>query len=572
MNIFSDVSFNIIDHEDVGFNIIDELQQDNQFNIYNTEEIQEFFKNNVLIKNNISNTNNTETNNGIENISKLEYNNIFNIENVTTFLTFQEIIDCSSNLQLSPIGKPKTLSLLIDKKNTKNTKNTIAKSEYIEVPEFEWRVPTCGEYEKLQLYPVAIYGMFYTIFDTKFKLIRQTPTTMLTSFKARALYYIYDSNGYISETGEHIFTDTSRIFSNIGFGFELIVPSYNITIPSLDVFTIRAERDCEDLSPICIPNCKWEHPCYRSCGPRIFGRRICVKICSPIPIPTKSNLQLKFEKYTLPSVPLVRIPEVTIKLDINIIPEFEFDQQTAIKVYTDSFSVSEFAKGFAFSMEKLQETLEMNIQFEITKLIIGFTFRINKIQFQIGQGRSAQGINLTNLDIPIIEPFDICGNGKKLVSKIDSEGNLSLWYLLGTKYITLYEIIKKLIIPGTPEIIINFCKQTEIEFKYGLLFCPKEPVKLSFVVLTSTELYPFRDLNKINIPDIPKLDVPDIPRIPGLPIPKEWINSVNNSLDTALNRTRKNITEATRIIKDILENYKLYTYTENRVPLIVATG
>ena len=434
------------------------------------------------------------------------------------------------------------------------------------MPEFEWFVPRCEDNTPFYNFSIPLFANLELIFDLKFKLIRNTPTTMFTSLMARVLYNFYSTTGIIDQTGEHIFTDTSRTLSNPVIGFRFTVPSYNVTTPKLNLFSIRAVRSCEDLSPISIPNCKWEHPCRRSCGPRIFGRRICVNICSPIPIPTKSNLQLKFEPYNVPAKTLLNVPPTIVNFNVAIIPEIEFDMQTLYRIDYWPFS-QYFDANLELTTGKISE-LDYTLQFEITKLILGFTFRINNIQMTVG----GIGINLNNIEIPLIPKFDICGNGRKIVSHIDKDRKLSLWYLLGKKSVTLYDIIKDLIISGTPEIVINFCKQTEIEFQYGLLFCPKNTVMVSFVVFSTTTLSPFKDLNRFDIPDIPNLDVPDIPRIPGLPIPDEWRRKINNSIDTALNETTSKVTEATRIIKDILENFQTFTYTELRIPIIVKSG
>ena len=406
----------------------------------------------------------------------------------------------------------------------------------------------------------STFLLIRVIFDLKFKLIRNTPTTMFSSLMARVLY----TTGVNGETGEHIFTDTSRTLSNQVISFRFTVPSYNVTTPILNLFSIRAVRSCEDLSPISIPNCKWEHPCRRSCGPRIFGRRICVNICSPIPIPTKSNLQLKLEPYNVPAKTLLNVPSTIVNFNVAIIPEIEFDMQTLYRITNLPFPF--FDASLELTMGKISK-LDYTLQFEITKLILGFTFKINNIQMTVG----GIGINLNNIEIPLIPKFDICGNGRKIVSQTNKSGELTLWYLLGKKSITLYDIINDLIISGTPEIVINFCKQTKIEFQYGLLFCPKNTVMVSFVVFSTTKLSPFKDLNRFDIPDIPNLDVPDIPSIPGLPIPDEWRRRINN-LDTALNQTTSKVTEATRIIKDILENFQTFTYTELRIPIIVKSG
>jgi hypothetical protein len=556
-----DASFNVIDHEDASFNVIDELQQDNQFNIYNTEEILEFLKNNIEIKNNISNTNDAETE--IQNISKIEVNNILNEANVTNISLFQENVDCS--LPLSQIGKPKTLGLLINKYNRKedkdNRKEDKDKASDIEFPEFEKGVPKCSG---SSYFNATISGSTPTltlIFETKYKLIRETNTTMRTSLMARALYKITGSTDYIDDEGEHVFTDTTTTFSNIGVGFSLNVPGYDINIPSFTIPLPMIDRGCDDLSRICIPNCKWEHPCYRSCGPRIFGRRICVKICSPIPIPMKSDIHIKFNGYQIPSKKLFSIEETIIGLDFNVIPEFETDMQINYKLKAGSVSVK-FDGELKTAMKSLTD-VERSIQFEITKLVLGFTFRINKITMLVG----GKGINWTNIDIPIISKFDICGDGRKIVSYVDSKNKLSLWYLLGTENLKLYDIIKELIIPGTPEIVINFCKQTKLVIKYGFLICPDSAIVLSFVVKSNCQLYPFRDLNKFDIPDI-NLNIPSIPRIPGLPIPQDWMNSANYGINQAGKGTAEAINTAQKIVKDYLENIVVSVDKESRVPII----
>lgn len=410
--------------------------------------------------------------------------------------------------------------------------------------------------------------------------------------------YIYNKN-YITGFSKTISKDVTTKKNNF-YGFNLVIPEYNVDIPS---FTIPGwpsinwgcnKCESDDFPPFCA----WETKTKRFCK-RILGKKICVNL--DYFQPTKCLNEPVIVAKTFPSANLFNFQRTELEFSFQLIPDIEIDT-TLILGINAGVSVT-----LGDDPEVDAGTRFVNLQ--IKKLKIGLKIKIKKLHFSYG----GKGFTIKNLIIPIILPFDIFGGEKLLNIIADSQGNLSVWYLIKSFSFSVYDMLNVIVNAsdnvndningsedspsvndGTPlfgsnllqhiiknvgQIIVNFLKTTMVEITMGLLICPmpnpKEDVFLSFVISTSITSYPFKDLNKIEIPKIPEqyTKIPEIPENSSLPDrERELINSINKKALTPITSlAAKEIVNVTKFIKETLENISISVGLELPIPLILKT-
>lgn len=403
---------------------------------------------------------------------------------------------------------------------------------------------------------------------------------------------IYNKN-YITGTSKTI-SKNETVKKNNFYGFNLVIPEYNVHIPS---FTIPGWpsinfgcNECEsDEFP---PLCGWESKTKRFCK-RILGKKICVTF--EYFQPTKCFNEPVLVEKTLPSIHLFNFQRTQLEFSFQLIPDIEIDT-TLILGNTTGVSVT-----IGTDPDVDISTRFVNLQ--IKKLKCGVKMRIKKLHFSYG----SNGFTIENLIIPLILPIDIF-NGEKLLNIVaDSKGNLSVWYLLKSFSLSAHSMLNvntnsadnigelpsingistgifgqnllNKITGNMGKIVENILKDMVINVNMGLLICPmpnpKEDVFLSFVISGTMNCYPFKDLNKINIPTIPEqyTKIPKIPDNEFLPDEeRELINSINEkAMNPIISQATKEIVNITKFVKETLENVAITVTFELPIPLILKT-
>jgi hypothetical protein len=412
----------------------------------------------------------------------------------------------------------------------------------------------------------------------------------------RKLYFnnvvdIYNKN-YITGSSKTI-SKNELVEKNNFYGFNIAIPEYNVNLPS---FTIPGWpsinlgcNECEsDEFP---PLCGWESKSKRFCK-RILGKKICVTF--EYFQPTKCFNEPVLIQKTLPSVNLFNFQRTELEFSFQLIPDIEIDTTL---ILGNSFGVS-----VAVGSDPNIDAFTRFVNLQIKKLKFGMKMRIKKLHFSYG----SKGFNIENLIIPLILPIDIFSGQKLLNIVADANGNLSVWYLIRSFSFSVYDILNVIInasdntgespsidggsplfgsnllqriINNVGQIVVNFLKTTIVDINMGLLVCPmpnpKEDVFLSFVISTAITSYPFRDLNRIEIPKIPEqyTKIPKIPDNEFLPDEeRELINSINQkALEPITSFAAKEIVNVTKFIKETLENISITAKLEIPVPLILKT-
>lgn len=374
------------------------------------------------------------------------------------------------------------------------------------------------------------------------------------------------------------------------FGFNLVIPAFNVELPSFAIPkypTINNGcNECE--SPYLPPVCDWKTLYYKKCT-RIITRKVCVSV--PYYAPTKCLNELVFIDKTFPSVKLFDFKETKLEFSFQLIPNIEIDSITKVGITTGATVVigtdPKINVGTHF------------VSLDINKFKFGLKIKIKTLKFYYGD----TGFVINNLTIPLIPQYDILAGEKTLTIKADSSGNLTLWYLIKTYQVTLYDILNTLIpinsdndepssVNGNPpnkgnnllndiisksgDLVINFLKQTYLDIGFGLLICPlpkpNEDVFLSFVTQANISLEPFSQLNTIEIPTIPT----QYSKIPSIPnnniIPKEIVDLINNvnknALSPVTSLAEKEVVNSVNYIKTVIEAVKIKLSVQLPIPII----
>ena len=413
----------------------------------------------------------------------------------------------------------------------------------------------------------------------------------------RNLSEISEKN-YIINTSSTAITDKTTK-KNDFYGFKLIIPEYEKKLPS---FTIpgfprinwgcnECERD--DYPPLC----DWEKKKKKVCI-KIKGIKVCENI--NYYAPSKCLDEIVIEKKKIPEITLINIPKLDLEFSFQFIPDIEITTFLLLGVlegFTASYGTDPGVVPFGTRYHNLQ----------ILKLKIGLKMKIKKLQFYYDEGFSRKGFSIKNLTIPLKPAFDAFSGDKLLNIKADAAGNLSVYYLIDTIVMTLYDVLNIIIddvndindvTPGEPpsvngstpvkgsnllqkiiknagEVLINILKSTILTISMGVLICPtpnpKEEAFLSFVISASISSYPFQGLNKVKIPDIPsKYNIPNIPNNDYLSDNEtEQLNKINKkALQPAIKKAEKDIVIIADHIKNALEHVKIFAGVQIPITLI----
>lgn len=422
------------------------------------------------------------------------------------------------------------------------------------------------------------------------------------SFENKELYFTHTISSITKEyaTGKTVEAfSNKKTKNNDSYGFNLVIPGFSANLPS---FTIPNWPTINEGCNECIddewpPLCAWENKSIKKCK-KILGKKICVNI--PFYQPTKCINEIVFKPKTLPSVDFFNFKKTEIAFSFSIIPDIEVDTVMSLGA-TSGGSITIGDKPEI-------DTGTPIVNFAINTCKIGLKIRIDKLKLTYG----GQGINITNITIPIISTIDLFPGEKCLISEADAMGNLKLWYLIKSSYFSLYQILnvgldvvdtvegKIGVVEGevesltgttipkvgnllnhilsfnTPEIIINFLKQTNLNIACGMLICPlprpDELVYLSFVTSVWTTLSPFKNLNAIKIPSIPE-KYTNLPSIPSSNyIPDNVTDMINKSIKKAtqipLDLAAKEIVYIADYIKNNIENVEISVVASLPIPLI----
>ena len=394
---------------------------------------------------------------------------------------------------------------------------------------------------------------------------------------------------YPNNITKHFVKDDINKKNNF-FGFNLVIPAFNVELPSFSIPKYPSiNNGCNDCeSPYLPPLCDWKTLYYKKCT-KIMGKKVCISI--PYYAATKCSDELVFKDKTFPSVKLFDFKETKLEFSFQLIPNIEIDSITKVGITTG-------LKVVIGTDPKIDAGTHF-VSLDITKFRFGLKIKIKTLKFYYGD----TGFVINNLTIPLIPQYDILAGEKTLTIKADSSGNLTLWYLIKTYQVTLYDILNTLIpinsdndepssVNGNPpnkgnnllndiisksgDLVINFLKQTYLDIGFGLLICPlpkpNEDVFLSFVTQANISLEPFSQLNTIEIPTIPT----QYSKIPSIPnndiIPQEIVDLINNvnkkALSPITSLAEKELVNSVDYIKKVIEAVKIKLSVQLPIPII----
>ena len=431
------------------------------------------------------------------------------------------------------------------------------------------QVPLCNETTNINF----IIGSYFP--TTQFQSIIINKGTFINN----ELYFTNTINVQTKKysTNEiNTYSGTSSYKKNDYYGFNVVIPEFNSILP---IFNIPNWPTINDGCNTCINKnwpikCKQQAKIIKQCKTS-FGKTICVNKIYSAPISCLN--EISFNPKIFPSINFFSFKKTEIQFSYQIIPNTNID--------------STFSLGISTSLANNVDT-----QIHAGTPIISFTVDTCKIELKLKIQNlkltyDDVGININNLIITLFEETDIFPLEKKLISKTDSQKNIQLWYPLKLLSFTLYDILNVNVnkvenvpiinnienIPTSGNLleyilslsnpsatIINFLKQTVMNINCGLLICPfptsiaEEYGFLKFVTMTQTMLYPYKNLNKIQIPDIPSVykNVPQIPNNTSNKIIQKINTEINNITNIPLSIANKEIIDITQKVKEI-ENVNL---------------
>jgi hypothetical protein len=389
------------------------------------------------------------------------------------------------------------------------------------------------------------------------------------------------------------------------YGFKLKVPKYEVKLPSVTIPGYPKinwgcnECEQDDFPPVC----DWEKKKKKICV-KFKGVKVCEKV--NYYAPGKCFNELIIEKKKFPEINFFDIAKLDLEFSFQIIPDFEIDTILLLGNFYGidvTYGTNPGTVPFGARYNNLQ----------ILKFKGGLKIRIKKLQFYYDEGIDRKGFSIQNLTIPLIPALDLLSGEKLLNIQSDAAGNLTVYYLIRTFDMTLYDVLNAIIddvnnvndaIPGETtsvndaasvngvipvkgsnllqQIIKNagpvlksILKATKLTISMGFLICPmptpKEDVFLSFAISTYLSCYPFQNLDEVKIPDIPsKYNIPNIPNNDYLSDnDTENLNNINQkSIQPAIKKAEKAIVNIAEHVKNKLETVKIYAGVQIFIPII----
>jgi hypothetical protein len=441
------------------------------------------------------------------------------------------------------------------------------------------------------------------ITKTAFEFI--SATQVKPSFENNELYFTKSAfvivKDYINNI-EKSESTTKKTKNNSFYGFSLLINEYNVDYPSVIIYGYpQINWGCNDCQQDNYPPiCDFEKKKKRVCAKvkTKFGK---ITVCEDLPYfaPTKCLNEIIIGPKKIEGGTLFKIPQLDLAFSFQLIPEIETQTKTIL--------ASILGAGATIGTDpEIEAGVTSLLNLQILKLKIGLKIKIKTLRFYYGEEEfSRKGFNISNITLPLIPTFDVFNGEQMLNIAADSQGNLSVYYLIKTFSVSLYTVLdsiidtvdnstpgevpsvngftnvkgKKLlsiIIGNTGNFIENILKSTKIIVTMGLLVCPLpnpvEDVFLSFVISASISSNPFQDLNKLTIPSIPSSY--NIPTIPNNDYVSDGdtqnLNKLNQIvIQPAIKKVTNQIDNIADYVKNTLEKINISVGVELPIPLIL---